>query len=81
MDRFYVICNILIQFDMTLTMTWPCVHKAVQNKDQDQVLILWTFFKTYNNYLTIDRWCLIRCTTNKTSWNSTLFLSRKRLIL
>ena len=43
---------------------WPRVHKAFQNLDQDQAQVkhslLWTFFETYNNYLTIDCWYLIK---------------------
>ena len=39
-------------------------HKAFQNTGQDQTQVknsyIMDFFKTYNNYLTIDRWCLIK---------------------
>ena len=44
--------------------TKPRVHKAFQNKDQDQAQVkqshIMDFFQTYYNYLTIDRWCLIK---------------------
>ena len=40
------------------------VHKDFQNKVQDQAQVkhsyIMDFFKTYYNYLTIDRWCLIQ---------------------
>jgi len=42
----------------------PRVHKAFQNTDQDQAQVknsyIMDFFKTYYNYLTIDRLCLIK---------------------
>ena len=42
----------------------PRVHKAFQNQDQDQAQVkfplLWTFFETYHNYLTIDCYYLIK---------------------
>ena len=45
-------------------MLRPRVHKDFQNKDQDQAQIkdsyIIDFFKTYNNYLTIDHWGLIK---------------------
>jgi len=42
--------------------TWPRVHKAFQNKDQDQAQVkhsyIMDFFKTFYNYLTSDCWYL-----------------------
>ena len=44
--------------------SWPRVHKAFQNQDQDQGQVKHSstmdFFKTYYNYLTIECWYLIK---------------------
>ena len=43
-------------------VTWPHVHKAFQNQNQDQAQVkkLWIVFKAYHNYLTIDCLYLIK---------------------
>jgi len=46
------------------------------------ILILWIVFKTYYDYLTIDRWCLIKCVLQTRLLRIlSFFLSKKRLIL
>ena len=63
MQQLYTLARLADTSKTSWRPSWPRVHKAFQNQDQDQAQVklplLWTFFDTYYNYLTIDCWYLI----------------------
>jgi len=55
---------IKVYIQMTTNVPWPCVHTSfrirIKIRIKLKIILPWTFLKTYNDYLTIDYWYLIK---------------------